>query len=161
MNLVRLTHIVFRTYIMWAREERLTSVAYTDESAEADAETGQLALAERTWTEDELLVKTIEEVRGLSPQKQFDLGIIPVQRKWPNRFMCVELVRLFGLERISALPGFDGNGLLIVRKPADFIFPVRSDGWITRFAFYTLKEMKEWGTVRSRSSDERARIMIN
>lgn len=140
---MNIEHYIFRSYIALARCERIGVEDYTVEMVEADC-TGTPALAERTWIESETLVERIANARGLSPAEQFDLGIVPMPGALANRLMCERLIKIYGLEKVAKANGFNAYGMMELPRYKDFIFPVKQGKWITRLAFYSIREMEGW-----------------
>lgn len=139
-------HSVFRCYIALARSESYQPKRWTRADAIRDVAdlNEERALSRVEWFADERIERLIQEHRGMTPDQQFDLGIVAVPRRLANELICEKLVNVFGMETVSQTPGFDEKGRLCIDKRKDFIFPVRKGKLIERFAFYTLREMQEW-----------------
>lgn len=137
-------HFVLRVYLAMARAEHIEPGRMTLEMAARTIETGERIYTEVHWETIRRVAEAVTRYRGLSADEQFEKGITALPGALANRMICEAMVRRFGIEAMTETPGFDGHGILRCESRHDILFPVRVDGWIDRFAFYSIGEMKGW-----------------
>ncbi len=142
----RTVDAVYAEFISQARGEEYPFpplAEYTTAMLKADV-LGEPAMYEKTWRGAKRVIEAIEQIRGLTPEQQFEKGIVSMLSKVEALLISFEMRQQFGLETMSRIPHFNRKGEFQVSPKHDLIIPIRKDGLIHKLNFYTIAEMKKW-----------------
>lgn len=117
------THLVLRTYIAEARNERRDDVELADENGEPLMDTIY-------WDEPKTIAQIFFKAFGYSAREQFNRCIVEQPSRIANWLICSKLRGIYG--DLSDIDGFDVKGNFIRGKYCDALQAVYDGRYIVR-----------------------------
>lgn len=137
------THLVLRTYIAEARNERREPEVYSDDLMKVDALSETPELDTICWDEPKEIAKIVYKALGYTAREQFDLGIVAQPYRTHNWLICAKLRKAFG--DLSDVAGFDAQGNFIRDRYSDILRAVFDGRHIVRLEGVSSRQLVRFG----------------
>lgn len=135
-------HAVFTEFIKQARGEE-TPDRYADELLARDMAANELTLDVTTWRGHTRVIEAVTRLRGLTPDQQFEKGIVSMLSRTEALFISHKMRQIFGIELLGHMGHFNMKGEFQTSHRHDLIAPLRANGLIKGLGFYTIADLKK------------------